>query len=248
MFCDRVGISKKETVIDMSILEECVRESLNTRSKRAFAVLRPIKVLIENWGDDEKLELQAPNHPQNPDMGTRPILFTKELYIDAADFAEEPVKGFHRLVPGGEVRLRYGFVIKCLSVEKNPSSGEVEQLVCQVDRDTLGKKPEGRKVKGVIHWLNAQDSIPATVRLYDRLFSESTPGRAGEDFLQSYNPSSVEVVSDARVERSIGEAEVLDTFQFERQGYFCVDSSSRAEKFVLNRTATLRDTWQSKTL
>ena len=243
-FCDRIGISKKDTVISIGILEDCVRESLNETAQRRFALLKPLRVILENWGQDEEETLEAPNHPQKPEMGKRPLTFSREIFIDRDDFSEAPVKGFNRLSLGGEVRLRYGYIIRCDSVDRDSESGEIKALYCTVDRDTLGKKPEGRKVKGVIHWLSSQDARGASVNVYDRLFLDAEPGKGGKDFLESYNQDSLLTIESALVEANATDENDGLVYQFERLGYFCRDQDSKQESPVFNRTVTLRDTWK----
>jgi len=241
MFCERIGVGKGASWIDLSVLEECVREQLNKSSLRRQAVLNPLKVTISNYPADKVEELDAPNHPQQPELGTRKLPFSHELYIDRDDFMEEPPKKFFRLGPGREVRLHNGYIIKCDEVIKD-ENGEVIELKCSADLDTLGKNPVGRKVKGIIHWVSASQAKKVGVRLYDRLFKEENPDKAA-NYLDALNPESVKV-STALVEPSLLNAEPGTTFQFERVGYFTVDSKdSQPGKPVFNRTVTLRDTW-----
>ncbi|MCP5463780.1 MAG: glutamine--tRNA ligase/YqeY domain fusion protein [Deltaproteobacteria bacterium] len=245
LFCDRIGIGKKETVIDYSILEDCVREVLNEKALRRLAVLDPLKITITNFPDDPQ-EVQVPNHPQQPDLGKRPVLLGKEIYIERDDFMEEAPKDFFRLKPGGQVRLRYGYVIQCEDVIKN-DQGEVVELKCTYFPETFaGKTPEGmKKVKGIIHWVSAQDSVAAEVRVYDRLFSVENPlADKDKDFLSFLNPDSLKVQKAARVEKALSQADSEQVFQFERLGYFCADKVEfSSDKPVFNRTVTLRDTW-----
>jgi len=240
-FCERIGVGKGASWIELSVLEECVRERLNKSSLRRQAVLNPLKVTISNYPTDRIEELDAPNHPQQPELGTRKLPFSHELYIDRDDFMEEPPKKFFRLGPGREVRLRNGYIIKCEEVIKD-ENGEVIELKCSADLDTLGKNPVGRKVKGIIHWVSASHAKKVEVRLYDRLFSEENPDKDA-NYLDALNPESVKI-STALVEPSLLNAEPGTTFQFERVGYFTVDSKdSKPGKPVFNRTVTLRDTW-----
>ena len=240
-FCERIGVGKGASWIELSVLEECVRERLNKSSLRRQAVLNPLKVTISNYPTDRIEELDAPNHPQQPELGTRKLPFSHELYIDRDDFMEEPPKKFFRLGPGREVRLRNGYIIKCEEVIKD-ENGEVIELKCSADLDTLGKNPVGRKVKGIIHWVSASHAKKVEVRLYDRLFKEENPDKAA-NYLDALNPESVKI-STALVEPSLLNAEPGTTFQFERVGYFTVDSKdSKPGKPVFNRTVTLRDTW-----
>jgi len=248
-FCDRIGVTKVDNTIEMGVLENSIREDLNENAPRRMAVLDPIKIVLENYDADKVEELQAPNHPQREEMGKRTLYFSKELYIDRADFKEEANRKYKRLVLGGEVRLRNAYVIKSEKVIKN-EQGEITELRCSYDPDTLGKNPEGRKVKGVIHWVAASHAISAEVRLYDRLFSHPTPDSADEGtrYTDYINPESLKTLSNAYVEASLSASKTGDGFQFEREGYFCRDTgSNRAEntdnKPVFNRTVTLRDTW-----
>ena len=241
-FCERIGVTKKDAWIKMDVLESCIREDLNENAPRRMAVLKPLKVIIENYQDDQEEIYDIANHPQKPEMGSRKVPFSKIIYIEQDDFAENPPKKFKRLVEGGEVRLRGSYVIKCEQIIKD-DAGNITELRCTYDPDTLGKKPEGRKVKGVIHWVSEKHSIPAEIRLYDRLFKVPNPDSESH-FLDALNPDSLEVLSDSRVEASLAEAEAGKPFQFERTGYFCLDSiDSHKDKLVFNRTVTLRDTW-----
>jgi len=242
-FCERIGITKKNSWIEMGVLENCIREDLNENAPRAMAVLNPLKVVIENYPDDSEEVLEVSNHPQKPELGTRKITFTKTLFIEQEDFAEIPPPKFKRLIEGGEVRLRSAYVIKCNKIIKN-DAGDIVELHCSYDPDTLGKKPEGRKVKGVVHWVSEKHSKSAEIRLYDRLFRLANPD-SEENFIDALNPDSLETLTNCRVEASLADAEPESQFQFERTGYFCVDSvDSSAEKLVFNRTVTLRDTWE----
>ena len=240
-FCDRIGVGKGASWIDLTVLEDCVREQLNETAFRRQAVLNPLKVTITNYPADKVEELDAPNHPQQPEQGTRKLPFSAQLYIDRDDFMEDPPKKFFRLGPGREVRLRNAYIIKCDEVVKD-EKGEVVELKCSADLDTLGKNPVGRKVKGIIHWVSAQHTQKVKVRLYDRLFSEENPDKA-ENYLTALNPESLQE-TEAFVEPGLLEAKGGETFQFERVGYFTVDSSdSQPGQPVFNRTVTLRDTW-----
>ncbi|MDZ4298938.1 MAG: glutamine--tRNA ligase/YqeY domain fusion protein [Moraxellaceae bacterium] len=239
-FCDRIGISKAEGIVDMSLLEFCIREHLEHTAPRAMAVLRPLKVVLTNIDEGHDERLVAAAHP-NVDMGQRELPFTREIYIDRSDFEEVPPKGFKRLIPGGEVRLRNAYVIRCDDVIKN-ADGEVVELHCHVDLATLGVNPEGRKVKGVVHWVSARHSLPAEIRLYDRLFNDAAPDRNDADFTTFINPESLTVITDARVEPSLATAS--GRYQFEREGYFFADPiDSKPGQLVFNRTVTLRDSW-----
>ncbi|WP_337076293.1 glutamine--tRNA ligase [Aeromonas dhakensis] len=240
-FCKRIGVTKQDNIVEMSMLEACIREDLNENAPRAMAVLHPVKVIIENLAADEVLT--APAHPSNAEMGTRELNFTREILIDEADFKEEANKQFKRLVLGKEVRLRNAYVIKAERVEKD-ADGKITCIYCTYDADTLGKDPaDGRKVKGVIHWVSATHSLPAEVRLYDRLFKVPNPG-AEEDFEAALNPDSLVIIEGARVEASLKYAKPEQAYQFEREGYFCADNKlSSPEHLVFNRTVALRDVW-----
>ena len=249
LFAERIGISKAENNIYMSVLEDCIREDLDPKAPRAMAVLRPLKVVLLNWPEDQVEELDAPVHQQFPERGRRPIPLSREIFIEEDDFDEDPPDGFHRLVPGGEVRLRNAYVIRCEEVIKD-ASGKVIELRCIYDPNTArGKKPAGRKVKGIIHWVSAAHAVQAEVRLYDRLFSQPTPGSDHPDknFLLDLNPNSMEVLSQAWLEPNLTTAEVGTAYQFERLGYFCLDSrDSKANSLVFNPIVTLRDSWGGK--
>ena len=246
LFCKRIGISKSENNIEMSVLEDCAREELDKTAPRAMAVLHPLKVVITNYPEDKTEEFEPARHPKNPDMGTRKVPFSREIYIDRDDFREDPPPKYFRLAPGKEVRLRFAYVIRCEEVIYD-SSGKVIELHCTYDQATRsGAKAEGRKVKGIIHWVSIQHSVPVEVRLYDRLFVNPSPGSddPGGNFLNDLNPDSIETVTSCRVEPGLLKAKPEDIYQFERVGYFCVDSKeSRREALVFNRTVTLRDTW-----
>ncbi|PXF63460.1 glutamine--tRNA ligase/YqeY domain fusion protein [Kangiella spongicola] len=240
-FCAAVGISKVNSVTDMTLLEDAVRNDLNDTVERRMAVLDPIKVVITNYPEDKEEMLEGMNHPKIEEMGTRELPFTRELYIDRADYRESANKKYKRLVKGGEVRLRNAYVIRADEAILD-ENGEVKELHCTYDPDTLGKNPEGRKVRGVIHWVSAKYAKEATVRLYDRLFNVPNPG-AMDDFNQALNPDSLKVIK-AMVEPSVAEAEPETRFQFEREGYFTTDRyEHNADSLILNRTVTLRDSW-----
>ncbi|HCO43395.1 glutamine--tRNA ligase/YqeY domain fusion protein [Immundisolibacter sp.] len=240
-FCERVGVTRKENVIDLVQLETCTREALEQSAPRALAVLRPLKVVIENYPAGQVEWLDAPNHPQRPELGSRQLPFGRELYIERDDFMLDPPKGFHRLAPGREVRLRFAYFIRCEQVVTDPVSGEVTQLICSYDPATRGgNAPDGRKVKGTLHWVDAAHAVTAEVRLYDRLFS--VPDPAGQDdYLSLLNPQSLQVLQDCRLEPSL--AQGGEARQFERLGYFAPDPDSRPGAPVWNRTVSLRDTW-----
>jgi len=245
-FCDRIGVAKRESLVDIALLEHCVREDLNKRAPRVMAVLQPLRVVIDNYPDGKAEELEAINNPEDPSMGTRKIAFSRVLYIERDDFREDPPKQFFRLAPGREVRLRYAYFIKCVDVVKDERTGEVIELHCTYDPATRGgDAPDGRKVKATLHWVSAAHALKAEVRLYDHLFTKTDPGNAEEglDFKAYVNPNSLEVLNSCCVERSLAEALPGSRYQFERQGYFCVDPDSTAGMLVFNRTVPLRDTW-----
>ena len=243
-FCESVGVSRSESLVDMSMLEHAIRDDLDKNAPRAMCVLNPLRVVLENLDGDHSELLSLQNHPKEEDMGRRDVPFTRDIFIDRGDFEEEPPAGFKRLMLGGEVRLRGSYVIKCDEVIKN-SEGEITELKCSVDKDTLGKKPEGRKVKGVIHWVSATAGIPVKVRLYDRLFNEKNPeSKKIKDYRQCLNPSSLIELTECVVEPSALDAGASSNFQFEREGYFCIDTIDSTEEYpVFNRTITLRDSW-----
>lgn len=241
-FCQRIGVTKQENTVEMSTLEFCVREDLNQNAPRAMAVIDPVKVVIENYSDHLDEVLNMPNHPNRPELGNREVVFTRELFIDRADFREEANKNYKRLVLGKEVRLRNAYVIRADRVEKD-ENGEITTIYCSYDPATLNKNPEdGRKVKGVIHWVSAKFALPAVIRLYDRLFNTPNPG-AADDFLTTINPNSL-IIKQGLVEPSLRNSEPAVAYQFEREGYFCLDSKySSDDKLVFNRTVGLRDSW-----
>ena len=243
-FCDRIGAGKSDSVIDMSVFEDCVREDLDGKAPRAMGVLRPLKVTITNYPEDQEEEFVAPRHPKQPEMGTRTVPFSREIFIERDDFMEDPPKKFFRLGPGREVRLRYGYIIRCDEVIKD-ANGEVTELRCSYDPETGGGTlPEGRKkVKGIIHWVSAKHGLPVEVRVYDRLFNVENPtGDKRVDYRDHLNPESLEVL-EGLLEPSLADVAPDTAFQFERLGYFCVDSTTTAERPVFNRIVTLRDTW-----
>ena len=241
-FCKRIGVTKQDNTIEMASLESCIREDLNENAPRAMAVIDPVKLVIENYPQGESEMVSMPNHPNKPEMGSREVPFSAEIWIDRADFREEANKQYKRLVMGKEVRLRNAYVVKAERVEKD-AEGNITTIFCTYDADTLSKDPaDGRKVKGVIHWVSAAHALPVEIRLYDRLFSVPNPG-AAEDFLAVMNPESL-VIKQGYAEPSLQAAEAGKAYQFEREGYFCLDSRySTAEKRVFNRTVGLRDTW-----
>ncbi|MBP8110878.1 MAG: glutamine--tRNA ligase/YqeY domain fusion protein [Agitococcus sp.] len=242
-FCERIGVSKNDGVVDFGLLEFCVRNHLENTAPRAMAVLNPLKVVITNM-EDELLTLTSARHPNLPELGSREIPFTRDIVIDAADFSEDPPKGFKRLVLGGEVRLRHSYVIRCDEVVKN-ATGEIVELRCSADLNTLGKNPEGRKVKGVIQWVSASKGVTAEVRLYDRLFTLPNP-ESSDNLLDSLNPDAFKIVQ-AWVEPSLADVQPEDRFQFEREGYFVADlKDCVGGKLVFNKTVSLRDSWGVK--
>jgi len=244
-FCEMIGVTKSEGVVDVSMLEFAIRDDLDKNAPRAMCVMNPLKVVITNWNDTAEQSLRVAAHPKDESLGEREIGFGRELYIDRTDFEEVPPKDFKRLIPGGEVRLRGAYVIRCDEVIKN-EQGEVVELHCSYDDQTLGKNPEGRKVKGVIHWVSAVSGVPVEVRLYDRLFHHESPDatKDGTSFLDHINPDSLTVLASAWAEPSLTRASADQPYQFEREGYFVLDSgAAEAGRLVFNRTVTLRDTW-----
>ncbi|AGA90833.1 glutaminyl-tRNA synthetase [Thioflavicoccus mobilis 8321] len=241
-FCDRIGVTKSDNLVEMAMLESAIRDDLDATAPRRMAVLRPLKVVIDTLPADHDELLEAANHPKDPAQGSRQIPFTREIYIDREDFAEDPPKGFKRLVPGGEVRLRSGYVIRCEEVIRD-ETGALVALRASHDPATLGAKPEGRKVKGVIHWVPATEAVAAEVRLYDRLFQVPEPGAGGRDFRDDINPASLVVIDGALVEPALADCQPGERFQFEREGYFVVDPDSTTGRLCFNRTVGLRDSW-----
>ncbi len=241
-FCERIGVTKSDNLVEMAMLENAIRADLDASATRRMAVLRPLKVMIENMPEGQVEEMVAGNHPKDASMGTRTVPFAREIYIDRNDFAEAPPKGFKRLVPGGEVRLRNAYVIRCERVVKD-SDGQVLELRASADLGTLGKNPEGRKVAGVIQWVPVAQGVQAEVRLYDRLCRVPNPGAGGTDFLADLNPDSLAVLADAVLEPSLLGVAPGERFQFEREGYFVADPDSTPERPVFNLTVGLRDTW-----
>jgi len=244
-FCRRIGINKFNSTIDFALLEHCVREDLNKTSNRVMAVLRPLKVVIDNYPEEQEEWMDAVNNPEDPEAGSRKVPFSKVFYIEQDDFMEDPPKKFYRLAPGREVRLRYAYFITCTDVIKD-DNGQIVELRCSYDPATRGgNSPDGRKVKSTIHWVSATHALRAEVRLYDHLFAKERPEDTadGEDFKSNLNPESLTTLSDCMIEPSLKDANTLDRFQFERLGYFCLDRETTKEKMVFNRTVTLRDTW-----
>jgi glutaminyl-tRNA synthetase len=229
----------------MALLEHCIRDDLNERAPRVMAVLHPLRVVIDNYPEGKSEEFDCPNHPQNPTMGSRKVPFSRHLYIEQEDFMENPPKKFYRLAPGREVRLRCGYFIKYAGVVKDTKTGEVVEVHCTYDPETRsGFAPDGRKVDATIHWVSATHSVPAEIRLYDRLFQVADPMGKGDDFTKYLNPGSLEALTSCRVESGLASAAPGSRFQFERVGYFCVDSKdSSPERLVFNRISTLRDSW-----
>jgi len=246
-FCDRIGVAKKTSMVDMALLEHCLREDLNKRANRYMAVLKPLKVVLENYPEGNIDLLDAVNNPGDPSAGTRKVPFSKVLYIEQDDFMEDPPKKFFRLAPGREVRLRYGYFITCVDVVKDEKTGEVVELRCTYDPETRGgNAPDGRKVKATLHWVSAEHALQAEVRIYNHLFVKENPAdvKDGEDFTDYINPDSLEILDNCRLEPSLADIEPEDICQFERLGYFCADRyDCTKERLVFNRIVTLRDTW-----
>jgi glutaminyl-tRNA synthetase len=246
-FCDRIGVAKANSMVDMALLEYCVREELNRTAARVMAVLNPLKMIITNYPEDREELLEAENNPEDPSMGQRRLPFSREIYVEKDDFREDPPKKWFRLAPGREVRLKHAYYITCRKVIKDPHSDEVVELHCTYDPDTRGGwSQDGRKVKGTLHWVSARHAVAAEVRLYDALFSKENPNEVedGEDFIDYVNPGSLTVLQDCRLEPGLAEAEPGDRFQFLRLGYFCADArDSKPGQPVFNRTVGLRDTW-----
>jgi glutaminyl-tRNA synthetase len=245
-FAEIIGVAKRDSLVDIALLEHCVREELNKKARRVMAVLRPLKLIIDNFPQGLVEEMTAVNNPEDPAMGSRQVPFSRELYIEQDDFREVPPKKYFRLQPGGEVRLRYAYIIKCVDVVKDPNTGEVIEVHCTYDPETRsGSLRSDRKVKGTIHWVSSQQAIRAQVRLYENLFSKENLNdlAEGENFLNLINSNSIEILEDCYLEPEIKLAQPLERFQFERLGYFCVDKDSLTSSPVFNRTVTLRDTW-----
>jgi glutaminyl-tRNA synthetase len=246
-FCERIGVAKRDSMIDMALLEHCIREDLNKNAPRVMSVLRPLRVVIDNYPEEQVEELEAINNPEDHSMGTRKVPFSRVLYIEQEDFLEDPPKKFFRLAPGREVRLRYAYFIKCVDVVKDEQTGEVVELHCTYDPETKGgDSPDGRKVKATLHWVSAAHSLEAEVRLYEHLFVKANPGdeKDGSDFKDYLNPNSLTTLTSCRVEPSLAGALPGNRYQFERLGYFCVDTKDSYDGLlVFNRTVTLRDQW-----
>jgi glutaminyl-tRNA synthetase len=247
VFCERIGVAKRNSTVEVAMLEHCVREDLNRRAPRVMAVLRPLKIVVTNYPEGQVEELEAVNNPEDPQMGTRKVPFSRVLYIEHDDFREAPPKGFFRLAPGREVRLRYAYIVKCDEVVKDPKTGAVIELRCSYDPETRsGSAQSGRKVKATLHWVSAAHAIEAEVRLYDHLFAAENPEdvEEGADWTRNINPNSLETLASCRVEPCLKDAAPGDRYQFERLGYFCVDPvDSSDRRLVFNRTVTLRDAW-----
>ena len=248
-FCSRIGVTKNEQQIESSVLDNCVREDLENNAPRAFAVIDPLKIVIENYPKDQVEQFEALNHPNFPNMGSRQVPFSRELYIDRQDFLEDPPKKFFRLAPGKEVRLRYAYLITCTSVIRD-SDGEISELRCNYDPESRGgNAPDGRKVKGTLHWVSIQHALDAEVRQYDHLFQDADPTEAhGKDLLNLFNPNSKTVIKNSKVEPGLIDAVTGASYQFERVGYFCVDPESTSSHLVFNRTIELRDSRGKKIL
>jgi len=246
-FCDEIGVAKANSIVDMALLENCIREELNKTAPRAMAVLRPLKVVILNYPEGQVEDLECVNNPEDAAMGTRKVPFSREIYIERDDFLENPPKKFFRLSPGREVRLRYAYFITCVEVKKDPATGEIAELHCTYDPATRGgDSPDGRSPKATVHWVSAAHAVPGEVRLYNTLFTKRDPGEVeeGADWKSNLNPKSLEVLRDSKLEPFLKNAKPGDRFQFERLGYFSVDlKNSSADRPVFNRTVTLRDTW-----
>jgi glutaminyl-tRNA synthetase len=242
-FCDRIGVAKRENVIDVALLEHSIREDLNQHARRVMAVLRPLRVIIDNYPEGQTEELEAVNNPEDPSMGTRKIVFSREIYIEQDDFKEDPPKKYFRLSPGNEVRLRYAYIIRCTDVVKD-AEGNIVEVHCTYDPETRsGMAQSQRKVKGTIHWVSAEKNFTAEVRLYDRLFNNENPGTKGKDIKEDLNPDSLTRLKGCKLELELQNSEPGDRFQFERNGYFCVDKYSTPDKICFNRTVTLKDAW-----
>jgi len=245
-FCERIGVAKSNSVVDVAMLEHCIRQDLNERAPRVMAVLNPLKVIIDNYPEGQVEEIECVNNPEDESMGARLVPFSRELYIEREDFREDPPKKYFRLSPGREVRLKHAYYITCRRVVKDKETGEVLELHCTYDPETRGGwAPDGRKVRGTLHWVSAAHALEAEVRLYDRLFIKENPLdiKKSRDFEDSLNPNSLQVLTSCMVEPSLAKAAPGKGYQFFRKGYFCLDPDSSAEKLVFNRTISLRDSW-----
>jgi glutaminyl-tRNA synthetase len=242
-FCERIGVAKADNLVDIALLEHCLREDLNTRAPRRMAVLRPLRLVIENYPEGRVEEMEAVNNPEDPGMGTRRVPFSRVLYIEQDDFRESPPPKYFRLSPGAEVRLRYAYIVKCTGLVKDERTGEVVEVRCTYDPESRGGDARGRKVKGTIHWVSAAHAIEAEVRLYENLFLKPKPDEE-DDWKTVLNPNSLTALAGCRLEPSLRDAAPGSRYQFERQGYFCVETKdSTSDRFVFNRTVGLRDTW-----
>lgn len=244
-FTDQIGVSKVNSIVEYGFLEHCLRDDLNEVAARAMAVLDPIKLVITNYPEDKTEEFEVENHPNHPEMGTRTVTFSRELYIEDTDFMEEPIKKYQRLYPGNGVRIKSAHIVKCTGCEKD-ENGRVTTVFAEYDPETRGgNTPDGRKVRGTIHWVNAEDCVEAEVRLYDNLFTVPDPDSGDKNFLDYLSPDSLKVLTGCKLERSLGGAALSDRFQFMRQGYFCLDSKdSTADKLVFNRAVGLKDSFK----
>jgi glutaminyl-tRNA synthetase len=246
-FCERIGVAKRDSIVDIALLEYCIREELNKQAPRVMSVLRPLRVIIDNYPEGQVEDLEAVNNPEDPEMGTRKVPFSRVLYIEREDFREDPPKKFFRLAPGREVRLRYAYFVRCVSLVKDERTGEVIEIHCTYDPETQGgDAPDGRKVKATLHWVSAAHAIQAEVRLYDHLFLKANPDdtEEGTDFKTHFNPNSLEILTSCHVEPSLAGATPGSRYQFERIGYFCVDSVDSSDPaLIFNRTVSLRDIW-----
>jgi len=246
-FCERIGVAKRDSMVDIALLEHCLRKDLNKKAPRVMGVLRPLRVVIDNYAEGQVEELEAVNNPEDPGMGSRKVPFSRVLYIEREDFREDPPKKFYRLAPGREVRLRYAYFITCVDVVKDEKTGEVVELHCTYDRETRGgDSPDGRKVKATLHWVSAEHSLKAEVHLYEQLFTKENPGDEKEeaDYKNCLNPNSLQKLTSCRVEPSLRGVTPGSRYQFERQGYFCLDSEGSSDgTLVFNRAVSLRDTW-----
>jgi glutaminyl-tRNA synthetase len=245
-FCEHIGVAKRDGVVEMALLDHFIREDLNKRAHRVMAVLHPLKVIIDNYPEGQVEEVEAVNNPEDLSAGTRKVPLARVVYIEQDDFREVPPKKFFRLTPGEEVRLRYAYIIKCTDVVKDARTGEVAEVHCTYDSETRSGGPQAnRKVKGTLHWVSAQHALDAEVRLYDHLLTKADAGDVpeGQDFTANLNPNSLERLTGAKVEPSLKSARPLSRYQFERQGYFCVDPDSSGDQLVFNRTVALRDSW-----
>jgi glutaminyl-tRNA synthetase len=243
-FCDRIGLAKRDSTVDIALLEHCLREDLNQSAERRMGVLRPLRVVLTNYPEDQVEELDAINNPEDDSAGTRKVPFSRVLYLEQEDFREDPPRKFFRLAPGREVRLRYAYFITCNDVVKDPETGEITELHCTYDPETRGgSAPDGRKVKATLHWVSAAHAVDTEVRLYDRLFNVAEPGAEGGSFLDDLSSDSLETLTGCKLEPSLSAVRPGERMQLERQGYFCVDPDSDGDRLVLNRTVALRDTW-----